>query len=118
MFSAIAKALRSIKENVAARGLQDVLNPKRWWMFLNSKAAIAAGRDTAEEISWAEQIVFRMSRCPQCVAEGTCVHCKCPMDEVLTEKFAECSAKQWGVAMPAAEWSEYKKVNQIQIYVV
>lgn len=113
----MSQVIDSIKENVKLRGVKDILNPKRWWMFIHSKASMWLGKDPDEEIAWAEQIVYRQSRCSQCVEAGKCVHCGCPMNELLTEKSAACSALQWGPAMSAPTWETYKESNKINLYV-
>lgn len=100
--------LGNIIRNVRSRGLKDIANPKVWkvmasWFAVKAKGGITIPEDEIQD--FAEQVVYRMSMCPECVKAKECLHCHCKMPEKAFVKEASCSAGKWGPMDP--QWREY-----------
>lgn len=130
----------SVLKNLKLRGFKDILNPKRWKIFLNSKKREIVGTTfimepstTPEEIkknsvtigneemqSFIEQVFYRQSfgECIGCWKNGSCTHCGCKAPELFYEKEMVCSGGNWNEVLPPAEWEEFKKQFGLKIVAV
>jgi len=119
-----------ILRNLRNRGLKDILNPKRWVMFLRSKKVqvkssihgeAQALKDEYHEIfedrRLLEQVVVRMTSnsCRPCLTGGECVHCGCKSPDLFFERDMECSGLSWFSMVDPDEWDEYKEGSGIII---
>lgn len=103
--------LGNIFRNLVYRGAKDITDPKVWrtmtdWLRIKQHG-LTIPADELE--SYAQQVVYRESQCPECVKAKECVHCHCAMPDKALVPNASCSAGKWGPMLPAAEWS--KKVE-------
>lgn len=113
-------SLLSILRHFRKRGLRDVTNPKKLDAYLEWVDIEKNGVNIpADEIAnYAEQITYRLKRCPDCVANGSCYHCGCNMPEKALAPCSSCSAGKWPSYLSKEEWEKYKEDNQISILVV
>lgn len=104
--------------NIKNRGLKDILNPKRWGMFLRSVST--PEKDAREFQAYVEQIIYRQSfyECKKCLKNGSCTHCGCSTPDLFFEKEMVCSGGNWNEILPADEWEEFKKDSGIEIKAV
>jgi len=111
----------SLITNLKNRGLRDILNPKKWLIYLKHLAykwgePIDADKEDANDVlSYSEQVVMRSILCPQCVKAGKCVGdgtegsgCGCLMPDAIIDRINFCSEGQWGEMLPTDQWNEYK----------
>lgn len=108
--------LSNLVENIAARGLKDILDPE-------VRAAYAEFKDIEKNgiflqyediIPYCEQVVYRMSKCAPCVAGGKCWDCKCPVPDKMLAPTAKCSQNNWGPMEDSAAW----KAKNIQFVAI
>lgn len=106
------KVIKSLITNLRLRGLKDILNPRKWKVFLLSKLR---GLDLPAEEAFAraEQVVYRSRVCSECV--GECVHCGCPVPAAFLEPDNICSALQWEEMLSAEDWAKFKKDGGIDL---
>lgn len=102
--------------------IKDLLNPRKWWIVIDaywrkSRGVTLENCQTAiqmkytsglaasdfwcrmvmkQDLEFAEMVVDRASRCPDCVEEGSCVHCGCTSPENMYSPLNSCSAGNWG----------------------
>lgn len=120
----------SLLKNLKNRGLKDILNPKRWVMFLRSKwvwiQSLFIGKVGAlkkeykqvfETPELLEQAVLRMANpgCRQCLKEGECVHCGCKSPDLFFEQNMECSGGNWFGMYPPEFWRRYRDSAKLEI---
>lgn len=67
-------------------------------------------------VHYAEQVVWRMNRCPECVANKSCKHCPCNVFGMMISPWGRCSDYRWGKMMNRKQWELYKNFNQVQLY--
>jgi hypothetical protein len=112
----------SLIENIQNRGLKDILNPKKWVIYLKNKAYLwgepvnKEKEDPSDVLSYCEQVVMRTIACPGCLKAGKCIGdgtpgsgCGCPMPDAIVDKTNFCSEGNWPEAMPTQEWENYKQ---------
>lgn len=67
-----------------------------------------------ELVSYSQQVVYRMLKCPDCVAAGKCKsECACDMPEKATIPEAECELGFWGQMKKPEEWKVQMKEDGI-----
>lgn len=112
--------LGNLLRNIRDRGLQDITNPEVIKAYLEWAEIKKNGihLDAEDILSFCEQVVYRLGKCPECVSAKECVHCHCPMPEKALTPLAVCSADAWPRMMPSDTWEQYKKDNNIQIVVL
>ncbi len=114
--------LGNILRNIRDRGLEDITNPEviKAYMEWSEIEKNGITLEASEIISFSEQIIYRLNKCPGCVAAKECVEgdrpCHCPMPEKALTPLAKCSAGRWPKIMPSEDWNEYKKENNIIIF--
>jgi len=112
--------LGNVLRNIRDRGLQDITDPNVIKAYMEwaeiKKNGIHLDADEIE--SFAEQVVYRMGKCPECVQAGECHHCHCPMPQKALTPLAVCSAGAWPRMMPPEDWKAYKIENKIQTLVI
>lgn len=110
----------NLLRNIRDRGFQDITNPDVINAFLEWRDIEKNGVtiDASEIISFSEQIVYRLQRCPECVQKKECIHCHCSMPEKALTPLAVCSSDRWPRMMPSEDWEIYKKENNIEIFAV
>ena len=135
----------SIWTNIRKRGLRDVLNPRKWIIFIRYLRKLRNGaskpdgkKDLSEiynggntEITSAtleeytelwnphelEQISVRMSNleCRTCLKAGTCHHCGCTSPDLFYDRTNWCSGQHWGAMVGERLWERHKETYQIEI---
>lgn len=105
-----------IIDNIRARGLRDILNPKKWILYLTSKKQKVTGVTIPQEevLTYAEQLVFRSLMCKECFKLGACIDCKCPQPDAAIVKTHECSMGRYRQMLGNDEWKKYKESNKIK----
>ncbi len=107
----------SIKENFEKRGLEDILNPKKWKVFLLSALRSLLLGSPEKQVSQAEQLIYRMNRCGECVQNGACVVCSCPVPASMIEPDNWCEGGMWDEMLDEQSWEKKKQEEGIQIVV-
>jgi hypothetical protein len=109
--------LRDIYNNVRARGLRDVFNPKKWLVAYQDLVIKGGGKllHKDEIQSYCEQVVFRAYLCAPCMEAGACVDCKCPMPDAIHTPDNFCSQGNWNEMLAPEQWEAYKKANNLKI---
>lgn len=119
----------SIITNIRKRGLKDILNPKRWILYIRGLRRGSSGTTlqisktdsltiSNEELqSFIEQVIYRQSftECKRCLKEGACTHCGCKSPELFYDKEMVCSGGNWNEMLPPKDWNEFKSDNGIEI---
>lgn len=112
--------LKKLWKNVRKRGLKDI----------NLTKALAVWK--AEEIKdkglvlkydqiipYAEQLIWRLNRCKECVVVGQCLHCECDLPEAMIVPNNYCSEGYWEeMKETLEEWKTFKEENGIQIGII
>lgn len=111
-------ALESFREH----GLK-YFTPKRAWHWLVSVLRRTFGGrklKTTEVIDFAEVIVYRSSKCPECKAAGKCVVCQCPFKDLISTMDASCSKERWfGLGNNWREkWNKQKEEEGISFFII
>lgn len=98
-----------IVDNIKKRGTKDIFS-KRVFAYIESLKQKFFGVWTKKEdqIAYAEQIIFKGAMCPECKANGSCIHCGCNFDDLAMSKVATCSDGRWGKVLNNKKWKEYK----------
>ncbi len=108
--------------NIRDRGLKDITNPDTIKAYLEWSEIEKNGLhlEADELISYAEQVVYRRSKCAACVKNGECVivKCHCPADELMPTPLAKCKAGFFGQMLPPDEWKQFKEENNIELIAV
>lgn len=92
----------------------DLINPLKWWAVIDAWIA-----KRYVSLHWAEQVVYRKSLCPDCVAKGSCIgDCGCKMPDAMFAKDNSCSEGEWGPMYNEEAWETYKRIVDIQIGVI
>lgn len=120
----------NIWANLKTRGLKDILNPKKWlvvisYIYRTYVQGEAAGSVLEkhiyrlrlflqsgiqlDELYISEQYVYRVLMCSDCLKEGACVDCKCPMPEAMEEASNWCSQNKWQALLDEPDWESFKK---------
>lgn len=112
----------SLVDNIKNRGLKDILNPKKWMIYLKNKAylwgePIDKEKESPQEVlAYCEQVVMRTILCPQCIQAGKCIGdgtsgsgCGCLMPDAAIDKTNFCSEGNWSKQLSAEQWQEYKQ---------
>lgn len=113
--------MNSVIENIKARGLKDILNPKKWFVYLKSKywkTKKYVKLEESEIFSYCEQVVYRSILCKPCVKDGKCKDCKCPVPENMIIPENTCSEKNWVEMKNSDEWNKYKKSLGIEFNII
>lgn len=119
----------SIITNIRKRGLKDILNPKRWILYIRGLRRGSSGTTlqisktdsltlSNEELqSFIEQVIYRQSftECKRCLKEGACIHCGCKSPELFYDKEMVCSGGNWNEMLLPKDWNEFKSDNEIEI---
>ena len=105
--------ITAILKNIKARGLKDVLNPRKWKVYFQKPPKVEEGEDEAS-LSYCEQVVYRSILCSSCVKAGECEHCHCEMPSAILSKDNWCSQYKWDVMMSDEQWEDYKKVAKLK----
>lgn len=105
-------------EHFKKRGLKDVFNFKKLKVFLEAKSDNVVGITiaAADAVSYAEQVVYRTLKCPECVIRGSCIGCGCPTAELMRTPKGHCGLKdkdgndtpKWENMMTTEEWEQLK----------
>lgn len=102
----------SLITNLKKRGLRDILNPRKWGIFMRSKKKYE--RIAVEDLQYrSEMVVYRMSLCKSCVQEGSCLHCGCKSPELFYDPQNWCSGGNWDSIKCREDWEKFK--NQMGI---
>lgn len=105
--------------------LVDVLNPFRWKAWLQSKWIDIFGKNIKEVelVSYSEQLLYRISKCPRCVENGRCIGydtdgCGCNTLGKMYIESEKCHENRWGEMLPMEDWNEHKKNHNILVAVI
>ena len=92
-------------KNIRKRGVKDIANPAKWKAVIEGSQIKKEGLllEYDQIIPFAEQLVYRMSMCPQCIQAGECVHCHCAMPIAMMTPSASCSQMVWDKMMKNME---------------
>jgi|31_taG_2_1085359.scaffolds.fasta_scaffold00185_6 hypothetical protein len=84
--------LLSIFNNIRKRGLKDVTNPERIRMYRTGQKIKRDGLILSydEIIPYAEQLVYRVNMCNDCLKAGSCKICGCDMPSAMMTPQFEC----------------------------
>ena len=104
-------------ENVKKRGLKDILNLKKWWIyirswFLDKFNLLPASYDNG--LAYCEMVVYRSLQCPECVKAGKCIGCGCPVPEAILDPINECSEGNWEAVDSFEEWEKFKQITNLK----
>lgn len=108
---------------------RDFFTPSRWRSFiiwvLKSIIKVLAKDEVEYNLDFyeIEQYMFRMLRCPDCVAAGECTHCGCDIKGRMMNRHDYCSAieedpTKWGPFMDKESWENFKEINKIEFKLV
>ena len=96
---------------------KDIFSPSRWkavYVWLLKKQLKAAGENekylTTSELL---QYSYRVSKCGDCLQNGSCLHCGCNAEGRLNGISDECSAGKWGEMLTEEEMKEFLKTNEL-----
>jgi hypothetical protein len=100
---------------------KDIFSPKKWkavyiyWLkkhlkWLDPQPILLTSNEML-------QIAYRVANCTDCVYEGRCVDCKCPIDGKISDKNQECSLNKWGPMLNDKEMEIFKKNYNISFTV-
>lgn len=64
-----------------------------------------------------EQIVYRASKCSDCLEDGKCVYCGCDLPGKHYVKKSCNNGERFPDLMDEKEWEEFKEKNKIEIYI-
>ena len=56
-------------------------------------------------IEWSEVITYKSLTCPDCVAQGKCRVCKCPVNELFTAMDVGCSDHKFPAFKDSTNWT-------------
>lgn len=101
-----------ILTNIRLRGLKDVLNPRKWWIFIVSHFRGAATPHDVT-LAQAEQTVYRTILCSSCLKNGSCLSCGCPMPDAIVTPENYCSEGLWDEMLSPEDWATFKADNKI-----
>lgn len=95
--------------NIRARGLKDLTDPHvyrsyKQWMDIEKNGLVLPPEDI---VSFAQQLVYRMIMCGECVNLGKCVACKCAVPQNMCCAAAKCKMERWQEMMSPEEWFEF-----------
>ena len=89
--------------------ITDMINPKKWWWIIQVKLL-----KTFVSFEYCEKVVYASIVCSECVEEGKCIDCKCPIpDKMMTPK-GYCSLNKWDNRRSDADWRKFKEKNGIK----
>lgn len=79
------------------RGFEDLRNPKKWLAVLRMYDRQETGLHLAEKdvVPYCKQLMDRMALCPDCVENGSCLNCGCPVPEKMLDPKEECVQLNW-----------------------
>lgn len=106
--------------------IKDIINPKRqksFIIFLLKKFLRWIGEtDTYLEQHEMEQYMYRLLKCPDCVAAGKCIKhkegeepCNCHTIGRMNNKTDTCPNNNWGMMQSKTDWEYTKKILGIEI---
>lgn len=95
--------------NIRKRGTKDILDPKAWkaykqWADIEKNGLTLEGEDI---VSFAQQLVYRMIMCGECVNAGKCVACNCAMPQSMCCAAYKCKMNRFNEMMSPEEWQEF-----------
>lgn len=74
-------------------------------------------------LAYAEMVVYRANRCPECVEAGKCLGCGCAMPEMAFDVKKSCGSKQ-APKWPAVDdpnltqwWADFKKRENFDLFI-
>lgn len=88
----------------------DMINPRKWWAIVDAKLA----RRYTDK-AFMEQVVYRMTQCPECVAAGKCLDCSCPVPNNMLARGNKCSEGRWDEMYNEETWNSFKEKRGIKI---
>jgi hypothetical protein len=118
--------------------LKDLLNPTKWAAVADAYAKKFQGvslelceevdflqhtdKELAHDLAaskgvtipYCEMVVYRASKCGDCVANGSCLHCGCSCPANMLARGNSCSKDKWKSVRNDDEWKQFKKKNNIQ----
>lgn len=89
--------------------ITDMINPKKWWWIIQ---AFLLKRFVSFE--YCEKVVYASIVCADCVENGKCLDCKCPVPDKMLVPKANCSMYKWDNSRTDQQWREFKKRNGIK----
>lgn len=97
-----------IVENIRKRGAKD-LNVSTYKAYKEWAEIEKNGLHLPPEeiISFAQQLVYRMLMCPECVSAGKCVACSCAMPQSMCAQQYKCKQDRFQEMMSPEEWYEF-----------
>lgn len=114
-------SLKHFLLNIKKRGLKDVTNPDVVSAFLEWEKIESEGLTlpASELRAYSEQVVYRMSRCQDCVEAGVCKVCGCKMPEAMLAPGFHCKSEpsKFDKMLPAELWENHKKMYNINFFV-
>lgn len=118
-------SIRDVADNINRRGLKDILSKdtrKAYWDYeqIEEHGLLL---DASEIVPYAEQLVYRLSKCSRCVEAGKCngydtKGCGCPTPQKMISPTASCPEGRWPKMKEPEDWVKHKKDNNIQIIAV
>lgn len=95
--------------NIRKRGLKDITDPHVWKTFKQWADIEKHGLTLPPEeiISFAQQLVYRMIMCGECVEAGKCHSCNCAIPQTMCCPAATDKLNRWGEMMSPEEWWEF-----------
>lgn len=88
----------SIWDNFKKRGFKDILNPRKWLVFLKWKRDKKRGYikvPVDEGLTYCRQVVYRSLLCRECVKQGQCKDCECKVPDNMLYPNNRCSEMNW-----------------------
>lgn len=113
----VSEKVKGVLENVRARGLKDLVDPNVWRTYAEWSDIEKNGLVLPPEaiVSFAQQLVYRMVMCGECVRAGKCASCKCAIPQKMCCAAAKDALGRWPEMMPPEEWNEFFKDFEFSI---
>lgn len=107
-----SQKVSGVLENVRKRGLKDInfstYKAYKQWADIEENGLLLPPEDI---ISFAEQLVYRMIMCPECVSAGKCVACSCAMPQSMCASAYKCKQGRFNEMMSPEEWYDFFQKN-------
>jgi len=97
---------------------KDFINPKKWKLFVLNilRKALKKYDSSDTTLSKSEMINYaiRVSKCYDCLENGSCLYCGCDTVGKFNSRQDTCSNNKWGKFLTDEEMKEYLKKYKLE----